>query len=85
MGRESQFTKDGKRRVKTQRLCLPRSVQHRYVVENLLAQDFTAEHEQDKWVTDTMYIPTCEGWLYQLTILDIFIRQIGRLVDGTTP
>ena len=27
-------------------------------------------------VTDTTYIPTLEGWLYLVTVLDIFTRQI---------
>lgn len=63
-------------RVKARRACLTRSVQNRYVVENLLAQDFTAEHEHETWVTDTTYIPTLEGWLYLVMILDIFTRQI---------
>ncbi|MBK9748891.1 MAG: IS3 family transposase [Chloroflexi bacterium] len=51
-------------RAKSHRPCLTRSVQNRYVVENLLAQDFTAQREHEKWVTDTTYIPTREGWLY---------------------
>lgn len=63
-------------RVKAHRPCLTRSVQNRYVVENLLAQDFTAQREHEKWVTDTTYIPTREGWLYLVTVLDIFTRQI---------
>lgn len=63
-------------RVKPQRPCLTRSVHNQYVVENLLAQDFTAEHQHDKWVTDTTYIPTREGWLYLVTVLDLFTRQI---------
>jgi len=63
-------------RVKSHRPCLTRSVQNRYVVENLLAQNFTAQREHEKWVTDTTYIPTTEGWLYLVTVLDIFTRQI---------
>lgn len=63
-------------RAKPQRPYLTRSVHNQYVVENLLAQDFTAEHEHDKWVTDTTYIPTREGWLYLVTVLAIFTRQI---------
>ncbi len=63
-------------RVKPHRPCLTQSVQHRYVVENLLAQDFTAQHEREKWVTDTTYVPTLEGWLYLVTVRDRFTRQI---------
>lgn len=63
-------------RAKNRRPSLTRSVQNRYVVENLLAQDFTAQHEHEKWVTDTTYIPTHEGWLYLVMVLDIFTRRI---------
>jgi len=61
-------------RVKAHHPCLTRSVQNRYVVENLLVQDFSAEHEYKKWVIDTTYIPTLEGWLYLVTVLDIFTK-----------
>jgi transposase InsO family protein len=63
-------------RTKSHRPCLTRSVHNRYVVENRLAQDFTAQRKHEKWVTDTTYIPTREGWLYLVTVLDIFTRQI---------
>ena len=63
-------------RVKKRRACLTRSVQNGYVVANLLAQDFTATRENEKWVTDTTYVPTEEDWLYLVTVLDIFTRQI---------
>jgi transposase InsO family protein len=63
-------------RAKQRRPCLTRSVHNRYVAENLLAQNFTAQQEHEKWLTDTTYIPTLEGWLYLVTVLDIFTRQI---------
>ena len=63
-------------RAKKRRPCLTCSVQNGYVVENLLAQDFTAKRENEKWVTDTTYVPTYEGGLYLVTVLDIFTRQI---------
>jgi putative transposase len=63
-------------RTKQRRPCLTRSVQNGYVVENRLVQDFSAQHEHEKWVTDTTYIPTLEGWLYLVTVLDSFTRQI---------
>ena len=63
-------------RTRKHRTCLTRSVQNSYVVENRLAQDFTATRENEKWVTDTTYIPTYEGWMYLVTVLDIFTRQI---------
>ena len=39
---------------------------------NLLDQDFSAEHPNQKWVVDITYIPTKEGWLYLAVILDLF-------------
>lgn len=63
-------------RAKKRRPCLTRAVQNRYIVENLLQQDFTAQQAHEKWLTDTTYIPTLEGWLYLVTVLDIFTRQI---------
>ena len=71
-------------RAKQRRPCLTRSVQNRYVVENLLAQDFTAQREHEKWVTDTTYIPTLEGWLYLVTVLDSFTRQIVGCLWATS-
>ncbi len=63
-------------RVKRRRPGLTRSVQNVYVVDNLLAQDFTATRANEKWVTDTTYIPTHDGWLYLVMVLDIFTRQV---------
>ncbi len=63
-------------RVKRRRPSLTHSVQNAYVVDNLLIQDFTASRPNEKWVTDTTYIPTHEGWLYLVTVLDIFTRQV---------
>src|SRR5262249_43375955 len=34
------------------------------VAPNLLAQQFTAEAPNQKWLADLTYIPTAEGWLY---------------------
>jgi transposase InsO family protein len=62
--------------VKAHRPCLTQSVQNRYVVEHLLAQHFTAQREHDKWITDTTDIPTREGWLSLVTVLDTFTGQI---------
>lgn len=63
-------------RLKKRHPCLTRSLQNGYVVANLLAQDFTARRENEKWVTDTTYRPTHEGGRYWVTVLDIFTRQI---------
>jgi putative transposase len=34
------------------------------VAPNLLQRDFSAEQPNTKWVADTTYIWTAEGWLY---------------------
>ena len=43
---------------------------------NILAQDFSAERANQKWVVDITYIATKEGWLYLAVILDLFSRAI---------
>ncbi len=46
------------------------------VMPNLLAQDFSAEAINEKWVADITYIATAEGWLYLAAILDVYSRKI---------
>ena len=56
----------------------------RPVVPNRLAQDFTAEAPNQKWLGDITYIPTMEGWLYLATVLDLYSRRIvGWALDQT--
>ncbi len=43
---------------------------------NYLAQDFTAEAPNRKWVTDITYLPTAEGWVYLAVVLDLFSRKV---------
>ncbi|HZU70969.1 MAG TPA: IS3 family transposase [Ktedonobacteraceae bacterium] len=43
---------------------------------NLLARDFHAEKPDTKWVADTTYIWTTEGWLYLAVVLDLFSRMV---------
>lgn len=69
-------------RVKARRPSLTQSVQNAYIVENLLEQDFSAGTENEKWVTDTTYIPTHEGWLYLVTVLDVYTRLIAGWAMG---
>ena len=53
------------------------------VAPNLLARDFTAAKPNERWVTDTTYVETREGWLYLAVILDLFSRRIvGWTADG---
>lgn len=46
---------------------------------NLLAQDFTAEKPNQRWVADFTYVATQEGWLYVAAVLDLFSRAIVGL------
>ena len=58
------------------------------VAENLLNQNFVAEKPNTVWASDITYIPTLEGWLYLVVILDLFSRQVvgwamsDRLTSG---
>lgn len=47
-----------------------------FTAPNLLAQDFSAEKPNQKWVGDITYIDTTEGWLYLATVLDLFSRKV---------
>jgi putative transposase len=46
------------------------------VVEHWWAQDFTAQPEHEKGVTDPTSMPTWEGWWSRVTIRDIFTRRL---------
>jgi transposase InsO family protein len=63
-------------RVKKRRIGLTKAARNAYIVPNLLAQDFTTSQANEKWVTDTTYIPTKAGWLYLVTVLDLYSRMI---------
>lgn len=63
-------------RARKRRRGLTKAGQQAYIVPNLLAQDFTTTRRNEKWVTDTTYIPTREGWLYLVSVMDLFTRQV---------
>ncbi|MFQ5935117.1 MAG: IS3 family transposase [Acidiferrobacterales bacterium] len=46
------------------------------VAENLLAQGFSAQAPNARWVSDITYVPTGEGWLYLAVVLDLFSRAV---------
>ena len=46
------------------------------VAPNLLQRDFHAEKPDTKWVADTTYLWTAEGWLYLAVVLDLFSRMV---------
>ena len=58
------------------RFGLTKTCQSAYFVPNLLQQDFNATHKNQKWVTGTTYISTRESWLYLVSVLDLFSRQV---------
>ena len=43
---------------------------------NVLNRDFRASEPNAKWVSDTTYVWTAEGWLYVAVILDLFSRLV---------
>jgi len=46
------------------------------VAPNLLNREFSAAAPNTKWVSDTTYVWTAEGWLYVAVILDLFSRLV---------
>lgn len=46
------------------------------IFPNLLKRQFTAELPNEKFVSDTTYIATSEGWLYLAAIMDLYGRKI---------
>ena len=63
-------------RARKRRVGLTKAGQSAYFVPNLLNQDFEARGVNEKWVTDTTYIPTREGWLYLVSVMDLSSRQV---------
>lgn len=53
-----------------------RRVPGRSVAPDRVQRDFSAVAPNRKWVTDITYIATREGWLYLLTLMDLYSRRI---------
>jgi putative transposase len=49
---------------------------------HLLNRDFSASAPNAKWVSDTTYVWTAEGWLYVAIILDLFSRLVAGWAMG---
>ena len=50
---------------------------HRYpIADNLLNQEFEQQSANEVWVSDLTYIPTREGWLYLVCVLDLYSRRV---------
>lgn len=45
-------------------------------IPDLVQRDFTAQHPNERWVTDISYVPTAQGWLYLAVIVDLFSRAV---------
>jgi putative transposase len=58
------------------RTVTTKSEQGAQVAPNLLQRDFSADRPNTKWVADTTYIWTAEGWLYLAVVLDLFSRMV---------
>jgi len=69
-------------RARKRRVGLTKAGQSAYFVPNRLQQDFHATRKNEKWVTDTTYIPTREGWLYLVSVMDLFSRQVVGCAMG---
>jgi len=46
------------------------------IANNVLNRDFKAEKPNEKWVTDITYVPTLEGFLCVVAIIDLFSRKV---------
>lgn len=51
---------------------------------NLLNREFSASAPNAKWVSDTTYVWTAEGWLYLAVILDLFSRLVVGWAMGAS-
>jgi transposase InsO family protein len=63
-------------RARKRRVGLTKAGQSVYFAPNRRQQDFNATRKNQKWVTDTAYISTREGWLYLVSVMDLFSRQV---------
>jgi transposase InsO family protein len=43
---------------------------------NILNRDFTATQPNQRWVSDTTFISTSQGWLYLATVVDLYSRKV---------
>ena len=52
------------------------------IAGNRLQRDFGAKAKNEKWVSDTTYLWTREGWLYIAAIMDLYGRKIVGLATS---
>jgi putative transposase len=70
-------------RARQKRRGLTQAGNHAYIAPNRLQQDFTATARNEKWVTDTTYIVTKEGWSDSGLLRRI--RTLGLQKTGDRP
>lgn len=46
------------------------------VAKNVLNQEFEQVEPNQVWVSDITYVPTREGWLYVVCVLDLYSRKV---------
>lgn len=61
---------------RTKRVQTTKSNPKNEVACNLLQQDFKVDKPNEVWVSDITYIPTYEGMMYLVMVLDLFARKI---------
>jgi len=44
--------------------------------ENILNRNFQATKPNQKWVSDTTFVRTTQGWLYLATVIDLYTRKV---------
>lgn len=49
---------------------------------NVLGREFTASAPNTKWVSDTTFVWTSEGWLYLAVVLNLFSRLVVGWARG---
>jgi putative transposase len=54
-------------------------------VPNRLTWPFTSQAPDRVWVADITYIPTRQGWLYLVAVLDIYSRRLVGWAMGSRP
>jgi putative transposase len=57
------------------RVTTQQDPRHR-VAENMLEQNFSTDKPNHRWVADTTYVSTNQGWLYLAVVIDLYSRKV---------
>jgi putative transposase len=69
--------RNGLQAIRTKRfVCTTDSGHTEPVAQNLLQRKFTVFEPNRVWVSDITYLPSRSGWLYLVTIIDLFSRMV---------